>query len=102
MRETVVVAFSTQEENVVPVTRALKKLAAQAKAMPGCISYVATTVADDPTMFNVRYKWETDADRRSYMNSDAMLAFLDSVVGMLNDLTVAKQAPLQTPRESCL
>ena len=101
MRETVVVSFSTDEQNAEYVAGALKTLAAQARTMSGSISYSATTLEDVPSEFHIRQKWDNTAAWQAYLNSDALFDFQTTVFGMLSELRVAKQAPLRTRRPTC-
>ncbi|WP_294226967.1 antibiotic biosynthesis monooxygenase family protein [uncultured Shimia sp.] len=102
MKETVVVSFSTDDQYAEHVTGALKTLAAQARTMPGSVSFSATTVEDAPSEFHIRQKWENTAAWQAYLNSDALFDFQTAVFGMLSELRVAKQAPLRTRRPTCL
>ncbi len=102
MRETVVVSFSTDERDADRVASALKTLAARARNMPGCVSYAATTVEDDPSEFHIRQKWDNATSWTEYLNSEAHFDFQIAVFGMLSDLTIVKQAPLRSRRTLCL
>lgn len=102
MKETVLVAFSTEKENAPIVARALKTLSAEAQYMPGCLNHTATTTQDNTCMFHV---WSTWADHKhwdKYRQSEAMDAFDRRVDGMLHDVTISRQSPLRISRECCL